>query len=202
MKKQQLLFGGLGLVLGWSLLRKYLLHWGARPAEKRYQSSPIPAASSRAITIQAAPDQVFAWLQQIGYQRAGFYSYQRLERLLGLPIVNAEQIQPQWQQVAAGDSIGIAPSLPAQVLTYQPGRELSLGFGYSFLRFHWAFLLMSPEKINAEPSPNKAQSTRLLVQTSVEGAAWAQFIWCYLLEPLHAVMEIGLLKGLKQRAER
>lgn len=199
MKKGYSLLAGSSALLALAVLHRYLCQWGSRPAERRYRQHPDPglttaSVSTRAITIQASTEQVFAWLQQMGYQRAGFYSYQRLERLLGLAIVNAEQIEPQWQQVSVGDRIAITPVLVATVQTYQAGRNLTLVFADRWLRFEWSFLLSTLQQ--------PEQSTRLIVQTSAVGSVLPLSIWRYLMAPLHAVMEIGLLKGIKQRAER
>jgi hypothetical protein len=53
--------------------------------------------SSPARTVNAPAEQVWRWLVQIGQDRGGVYSYQRLENLLGLRIVNAEDIRAEWQ---------------------------------------------------------------------------------------------------------
>jgi hypothetical protein len=86
--------------------RRWHLHWGATAAEA---SAAMPGddlvpvshfTATRAITIDARPDEVWPWLAQVGYGRAGFYSYDLLDNL-GRPSVTA--IMPQWQRVGVGE---------------------------------------------------------------------------------------------------
>jgi hypothetical protein len=66
----------------------------------------LPSAElMHAIDIDAPDWVVWAWLVQIGQDRAGFYSYERLERLFGADIHNASAINPAWQHRAVGDRI-------------------------------------------------------------------------------------------------
>ena len=89
--------------------------WGATPAEA---NAVLPGdeiiddpsmITTRAITIDAPPEAVWPWLVQMGQGRGGFYSYERIERLFGLDIRNADQIVPGWQRLEIGDQIRMAP---------------------------------------------------------------------------------------------
>ena len=88
------------------LYRRWHLQWGATPAEV---SGPMPGdklvpvshfTATRAITINAAPEAVWPWIAQVGYRRAGFYSYDLLDNL-GRP--SAATVLPEWQHVHVGD---------------------------------------------------------------------------------------------------
>src|SRR5512135_3169783 len=95
----------LALVLGAYLLwaRPYQLRWGATDEEVRRpmpgdELDPTPTfLSTRAITIDAAPDKIWPWLIQMAYSRAGFYGYDILENL-GSPrgIRSADSILPEF----------------------------------------------------------------------------------------------------------
>ncbi len=61
--------------------------------------------ATRAITIDATSEEVWAWVVQLGADRGGFYSYERLENLFGLGIHNAAEIVPEWQHRAVGDLV-------------------------------------------------------------------------------------------------
>ena len=70
--------------------------WGAAPAEV---SAAMPGdelvpkpkiTSTRAITIDAPPHDVWPWLVQIGQGRGGFYSYDALENLARCDIHSAD----------------------------------------------------------------------------------------------------------------
>jgi hypothetical protein len=88
------------------LYRRWHLRWGANPAQA---SAPMAGddlvpishfTATRAITVDARPCDVWPWLAQVGFGRAGFYSYDLLDNL-GRP--SATEILPQWQRVRIGD---------------------------------------------------------------------------------------------------
>ncbi|MEA2294268.1 MAG: hypothetical protein QOE86_1907, partial [Solirubrobacteraceae bacterium] len=59
-----------------------------------------------ATTIAAPPERVWPWLVQMGCDRAGFYSFDRLDNG-GRP--SAGHIHTQWQNLRQGDRIASAP---------------------------------------------------------------------------------------------
>ena len=69
--------------------------------------------STRAITIQAPASTIWPWLVQLGQGRGGFYSYQRLENLIGSDIHNADSIVPEYQDLKVGDQVRISREGPA-----------------------------------------------------------------------------------------
>ena len=58
--------------------------------------------STRAITIAAPPSKVFPWLRQMGFGRAGWYSWDLIDNLGRR---SATVIRPAWQSVASGDTV-------------------------------------------------------------------------------------------------
>jgi hypothetical protein len=93
------------------ILRPWHERWGATDQEV-YDALPgdelvaEPATqNTRAITVDAPPEQVWPWVVQLGADRAGFYSYDWLENLFGLGIHSARQVVPDWQQRAVGDLV-------------------------------------------------------------------------------------------------
>jgi hypothetical protein len=95
--------------------RPLMLHWGATCADLR---KPLPGdelvpgsavQSTRAVTIDAPVDAVWPWLAQIGQDRAGFYSYEALENLAGCEMRNADEIHPEWQPRAPGETVFLHP---------------------------------------------------------------------------------------------
>lgn len=66
--------------------------------------------ATRAITIDGQPADIFPWLLQMGYGRAGFYGYDLMENL-GSPrgLQSAERILPQFQSFQVGDEVPISP---------------------------------------------------------------------------------------------
>src|SRR5688500_18773128 len=82
----------LGLVLYPLVIRPWHLRWGTTDEEI---VRPMPLddrvvaptyVTHRAVTIQAAPEAVWPWLVQIGEGRAAFYSYDLIERVMGMKV--------------------------------------------------------------------------------------------------------------------
>ena len=87
-------------------------YWGATPEEIQ---SPVvgddlcPSATliaTRSITISASPQDVFPWIRQMGFGRAGWYSYDWLDNL---GRKSATSIHDEWQTVEAGDKVPSGP---------------------------------------------------------------------------------------------
>ena len=154
--------------------------------------------ATRAITIRASVDRVWPWIAQLGQGRGGFYSYDLLENLVGADIHNADQIVPQWQDVAVGNEVRLAPEVPLDVALLDPGRSFVLrgavpmGDIEAPYDFTWAFALRD--------GPN--ETTRLLVRERYAySRAWARLI----IEPVEVIawlMTQKMLRGIRDRAER
>jgi hypothetical protein len=78
--------------------------------------------ATRAVTIAAPPEDIWPWLVQWGWNRAGFYSYDLLDNL-GRP--SARQILPQFQHLAVGDWVPMGgkttPCTAYRVARLEPG---------------------------------------------------------------------------------
>ena len=86
--------------------RSWHLTWGATEEEV---SGPMPGddlldragfVATRAISIAAPPEMVWPWLVQVGFGRAGFYSYDLMDNLGRR---SAERILPEFQSLSVGD---------------------------------------------------------------------------------------------------
>jgi hypothetical protein len=89
-------------------VRPWLMRWGASDDEV---TGPYPGAdlvpggeraATMAVTIDAPPDQVWPWLVQMGGDRGGWYSWDRLDNG-GRP--SAKEVHPEWQELAVGDQV-------------------------------------------------------------------------------------------------
>jgi hypothetical protein len=154
--------------------------------------------STRAITIHRPPAEVFPWLLQIGQARGGFYSYEWLENLAGCQIHNANRIVPEWQNLKAGDPVGLHPKLPDafRVEDLRANRYILLRGGPAgqAAAYSWLFYLFDGE----------ANSTRLVVRSRGDyPPSFANFfIYRAITEPLQFVMERGMLLGIRDRVEK
>jgi uncharacterized protein YndB with AHSA1/START domain len=150
-----------------------------------------------AVTIDAPPQRVWPWLVQIGQDRAGFYSYDWLERLFGADIHNVDEVRPDWQSRCVGDLVpatqpgylgGLFGDRPGWVVdVVQPNEAL-------VLRDWGAFVL----------TPQPGGGTRLLVRSTISNdriPAWAAALNLAAFQLPHFIMQRGMLLGIKQRAE-
>jgi len=117
----RLRYGSLGLLAGaagataYALrIRPHMLHWGAthHELERSWKSDRLlpeeaDFEATRAVTIHAPAKDVWKWIVQIGQDRAGFYSYEWPENLLGFDIHNIEEIVPEFQDRKQGDVVWI-----------------------------------------------------------------------------------------------
>ena len=119
----------LGIFLAGYLLiyRPQELRWGATDAEvvrampgDQIQPQPIFNAT-RAVTIDARPEQIWPWLVQIGYGRAGWYGYDWIDND-GLP--SADRIIPASQHVKVGDDLAIGKGNIFKVVAVEPNHYL------------------------------------------------------------------------------
>ncbi|WP_066584065.1 hypothetical protein [Cellulomonas timonensis] len=197
----RLALAGLG-VAGVLLARRASLRWGATDSELATglpgdDLVPDPRlVATRAITVRAAPADVWPWVVQLGQGRAGFYSYDALENLVGCDIHSSDRIVPAWQGLAVGDEVRLHPDGGLRVEVVEPGRALVLRAddptGKSPVEFSWAFVLCE----------GPGGTTRLVVRERYGYAApWSAL----LVEPIEWVsllMTQRMLRGIKQRAER
>ncbi|MFO1536679.1 MAG: hypothetical protein ACKOVH_02475 [Actinomycetota bacterium] len=81
--------------------------------------------ATRCVTITAPPAEVFPWIRQMGFGRAGWYSYDWLDNLGRR---SATVVHPEWQDVVAGS---IVPGGPASftAAVVDPPRAFVLQFG-------------------------------------------------------------------------
>ena len=98
-----------------SLILGGLLYYGfTYVATENEQQMPLPgddliAVKDRlmrntcAITIDAPPEKVWQYIVQIGQNKAGFYSFDKLERFFGFDIHNVYKITPEWQSLKTGE---------------------------------------------------------------------------------------------------
>ena len=123
-----------GVLLTWPVSKRWLAQWGSL-AEEREQAWPGDRLAppnhntyTRAISISSPSQAVWPWIAQFGLGRAGFYSYEFLERLVGIPVTNVESIEQSLQRLSVGDLIKLHPKAPGiPIASIRPGRHLCFG---------------------------------------------------------------------------
>ena len=140
--------------------------------------------ATRAVTINAPAERIWPWIVQIGYKRAGFYSWDILDND-GIP--SAERIMPEYQDLKIGDFVPLSEETDAEVVNLEPNRALLLVF-QSDGTVTWAWALY---KIDADRT---RLVTRLRWRTT---GVVSQFV----LDAFEIVMMRKCLLGIKRRAE-
>lgn len=183
------------LILGYLIIRPWHLRWGAT-TEDVSRSMPGDLEHigwTRAITIEAAPEQVWPWLVQWGQGRGGWYSYDWLENLFGFDIHTADRILPEYQDLKVGDPICMSSSFcPSRVTVLEPNRWLS-----------WQALDDSGDPVWTYTFglvPVDDSHTRLIVRESFNNTFMPPAA-VVALEIPDAVMELKALNTVKERAE-
>ncbi len=131
------------LYLFWA--RPYQLRWGATDQEVNRRMpgdeiNPEPTFfATRAITIEGTSEQIWPWLLQMGYGRAGFYAYDIIENI-GSPrgIRSADSILPEFQQFKVGDSVPISPAGGLTFHAIEPNQYLIWRGDEGYGGFIWA----------------------------------------------------------------
>lgn len=184
--------GGVVVAVYHRLLHPWHVAWGAtrEEARRRFPGDDLvdtAGGTTRAIDIDAAPDRVWPWLVQIGYGRAGWYSYDWIDND-GEP--SASAIVPEFQHLAVGDRIPMTPELGFDVTSIDPGRSLVSLSGDGSTS--WCLLV----------EPDGHGGSRLLsrFRASVTPSV-AAVLWSMVTDPGAFIMERRMLKGIKHRAE-
>jgi hypothetical protein len=198
----KILLALLGLVIAGGivvvLLTPLMDRWGATNAEivralPGDNLVPDPASFvNRAVTINAAPEQIYPWILQLGADKGGMYSYTWLEGLINCPQVNADRIHPEWQGLKIGDMVKMCPKDPAPppyvVAMIEPNHAVVMGHQENGKWVDlWQFVLTA-----------QSDGTSRLVlrtRTMAVGGLWT------IIHPGIFIMERGMLLGIKDRAE-
>ena len=89
-------------------LRPWHLTWGATAQEASGavagdELMPHPdIVATRVVEIDAPPSAVWPWLVQMGPGRGGAYTYDWIERRLGIDICNTDRLIPEFQELKVG----------------------------------------------------------------------------------------------------
>ncbi|MGH4011858.1 MAG: hypothetical protein ACRDTH_27460 [Pseudonocardiaceae bacterium] len=204
----------IGLVGGYAfVVRPRMLRWGATDEEVRrpYPGADLVPGGARgatmAVTIDSPPSRLWPWLVQMGCDRAGWYSWDRLDNG-GVP--STERICPEWQEVTVGDHLASTPSGSTwfEIAALEPKRFLALRASFDlrgrpfdpigsrprrYTDSVWCFLLeeLPGERTRLVVSGYAAARPRLL-QAVLSFVFW---------EPAHWIMQTCQFANLKQRVE-
>jgi hypothetical protein len=182
-----------------ALLTPWMDRWGATDEEIAAtfpgdELLPKPAGFvNRAITIHATPPDIYPWIVQLDAEKGGWYSYDWLEtNLLRCPMVNADHIHQEWQDLQVGDQVHMCPGEagppPYIVAQIHPDQAIVLGHQEDGA---WVDLY----QFVIVPQDDGSSRLILRTRTMMTGGLWT------VIHPGVFLMERGMLYGIKQRAE-
>jgi len=198
-----------GVFVTWPLSKHWLANWGSTRDEQSgtwkgdsFVNDP-EVTNTRAVTIAAAPGRVWPWIVQFGLGRAGFYSYELLERAVGIPVRNIESVLPQFQALRVGDEIRLHPAAPGvpvadicahRHVCFGVSKELEERFERPDPARSWSMYLV----------PRGANATRLILRSCIEPlrrTTLGRRVGRAVEEPIDFIMEQRMLRSLRRLAE-
>ena len=174
-------------------VRPRQIRWGATDEEA---ARPLPYdnlvpdptwSSTRVVTVDATPEQIWPWLVQMGWGRAGWYGYDLVDNG---GRESAWEILPEHQRLELGTKFPMSPVTAMVCRAYQEPRWMLLRWGETG-SFLW-FL-----------DPINGGQTRLMIRMR------DRYQWLNpLMLPLQLAVDVGdiffqrkTLLGIKARAE-
>ncbi len=179
-------------------IRPWHLRWGATEDEL---ARPMPSddriphpdiAFTRAVSIDAPPAAVWPWIVQMGYRRAGWYSYDRFDN----DGVHVRRIVPELQRLEVGDLMLTGRDGGFRVEAIEPGRCL--------------VLMIDPATVGRaveiscviQLEPLGTDRTRLLLRARAAFNGRLERVWGRVLfDAGDFVMMRKMLLGIRERAE-
>jgi hypothetical protein len=189
---------GLPLFATAPLYRRWHLRWGATDEEVR---APMPGDeivskasfnATRSITIDAPPDAVWPWIVQMGYRRAGFYTYELLDNA-GYP--SADRILEEYQSPKVGDWMPMYKKVNETTAFKVRGIETNEWLLWGKPDSTWSWRLISLEG-------GRTRLISRLKQRYAWEAPWSAIFTLVLLEFGDFPMMRRVLTRIKARAER
>jgi hypothetical protein len=196
------------------LVRRRYNRAGASDAEVRAAMPgdglvPSPRLGyTRARTIDAPPASVWPWLAQMGQGRAGLYSYDGLENLVGCRISTLRRLVPELQNLSVGDLVRLGPAgYPCfRVTDVLPPTALVL-VGADPAPPHAAATADSPGGTSTwqwllVPAEGGRRTRVVVRQRLTFPPVWAMRLLWRVVEPVAFVMERRMLGTIATLAER
>ena len=195
---------------GFVALHELGRRWGATREELRAAMAGddivahAKGQTTHAITIRAAAEDVWPWLVQMGYHRAGWYTYPWVDRYLWhIENPSATEILPELQHLSVGDIVpdGEPGTAFYRVVVLELSRTLVLHStshvpqplrGRMTVDWTWAYKLC----------PVDATTTRLILRVRATFEPWwVRLIYDGMIVPSDFVMARSMLRGIARRAE-
>src|SRR5690242_14093120 len=170
-----------GAALGFVKARAQFRTWGI-DAEEAVKPLPgddlVPdaeAVDTRGIDIAGPPKDVWPWLVQMGYGRAGWYSYDELD----MDQPSADRIVPELQKLEIGDLLPTHPGGGLEGRVIQPGAALVVFADRALIEAQAEAARQTGQGVDAATANVKA--TGAYLDAAMPGDFQAS--WAFVLEP-------------------
>lgn len=193
------------------IFRPIILDWGSTGElqEMEFAGDLMTEGDrhTRAVLINATPEQIWPWLIQIGQDRGGFYSYDWLENIFRADMHNVYTLKPEFQfPRQAGDTIWLATKEHYNGGGYQilaevtPFRSMVMVGGEDYARIQkgnkalgsWSFYLL----------PASEKETWLIARSTGGDINFGNKVLRYFFfEVPHFVMERKMLVTMRKLTE-
>jgi hypothetical protein len=161
-------------------VRRWYATWGVEPEE---QTKALPGDDivadganllTRGITIDAPPEAIWPWLAQMGYGRAGWYSYDQLD----MKGRSADAIVPELQTLEVGDVVPTHDAGGFEVKLVEPNRALAVYVDTALVE---SWQKKATGSISVKETPGLAMSGGFLSTASPQEF---KISWAWVLEPV------------------
>ncbi|BBX45912.1 hypothetical protein GCM10009641_63580 [Mycobacterium cookii] len=196
-----------GLVAVLYAARRYYRNWGTSKGECQARLSgdeligdPVIQVTE-AVWIDSPPSVTWPWLLQMGQDRDGLHSRRALENVVGLRMHDPDGPNPEWKQLAVGDTLQLKPKgwmglpggLSLRIDEITPGQSIVLRATSPDLpSVVWSFHLQ----------PHWATHTRLLARVRIGLRHPGEVVAVELVRPVIALVLRKVLLNIKRRVER
>ena len=175
--------------------RERVRTWGASPAESTARLpgdellEDADGVTTRAVEIAARPEAVWPWIVQMGpWPRAGAYTYDWIENLLGLDMHSSDRIIEAFQHPQVGETIRLGAN-EMRLARLDPGRALAWRATHG--NWVWSFVLAPVDGHTRLLSRNRYRTPRLRDRLVMAP-----------MEPASLITERKMLLGIRARAEQ
>ena len=172
--------------------------WGVDPAEGDLAlpgDDLVPDAllsDTRGIDIAAPPEAVWPWLVQMGYGRAGWYSYDAMD----MRGSSADRIVPELQSLTAGDEVPTSPASAFIARVVEPGRAVVMFVDDALVAEQASRSRASTEAGQpAESTPANLRAAGAMMSPMADFAA----SWAFVLEARDGGRSTRLLERVRVR---
>jgi len=179
------------------MIEPFVVTWGATneeasmPMEGDYITPNI--TSTRAIDIDAPSSDTWNWLMQLGADRAGFFSYYFVEKVLGYTSRDPDHVEASYTDFKVGDVIRGSLDEAESIIPYN-FPVLSVDAEDSLVLDKWGtfkVVALSDEKSRLIVRSHSPKHNKLI----------PRILDRCLGTPLHFIMERRTLMGIKARVE-